>query len=315
MTRVDLVTGFLGSGKTTFIIGYARYLVKKGLKVGIIENDFGSINIDRMLLEKEIGDICRIEMVIAGDADCHRRRLKTKLIAMGMDKYDIVIVEPSGVFDIDEFFDLLYDEPLERWYEIGNVLTVIDAGLETDLSNESRFILASEAARAGRFLISKTDIHPIENDRLFAYVNECLKEVNCERTIDSDTFILKWNDMTDDDYKVIESSGYRSYDFVKKFNLSESDFKSLFFFHVETDADSLEKTIREIYNDTSCGNVFRIKGFIPNMDGTWTEVNATKNNIEIKTSEKGQEVFIVIGENLSHDAVGKHWISYRNEYV
>ena len=43
-------------------------------------------------------------MVSGGcDADCHRRRFKTKLIAMGMCGYDRVIVEPSGIFDVDEF--------------------------------------------------------------------------------------------------------------------------------------------------------------------------------------------------------------------
>lgn len=43
MIKVDLITGFLGSGKTTFIRKYASYLVEKGMKVGIIENDFGAI--------------------------------------------------------------------------------------------------------------------------------------------------------------------------------------------------------------------------------------------------------------------------------
>ena len=50
MIKVDLITGFLGSGKTTFIRKYASYLVEQGMKVGIIENDFGAINIDMVML-------------------------------------------------------------------------------------------------------------------------------------------------------------------------------------------------------------------------------------------------------------------------
>ena len=51
------------------------------------------------------GEHCELEMVSGGcDKDCHRRRFKTKLIAMGMCGYDRVLVEPSGVFDVDEFF-------------------------------------------------------------------------------------------------------------------------------------------------------------------------------------------------------------------
>ena len=41
-TKVDLVTGFLGAGKTTFIKKYARYLLDKGCKIGVLENDFGA---------------------------------------------------------------------------------------------------------------------------------------------------------------------------------------------------------------------------------------------------------------------------------
>ena len=37
---------------------------------------------------------------------------KTKLIAMGMCGYDRVIVEPSGIFDVDEFFDALHVETI-----------------------------------------------------------------------------------------------------------------------------------------------------------------------------------------------------------
>ena len=37
MIKIDLITGFLGSGKTTFIKKYASYLLKKGMNIGILE--------------------------------------------------------------------------------------------------------------------------------------------------------------------------------------------------------------------------------------------------------------------------------------
>ena len=115
MIKIDLITGFLGSGKTTFIRKYVKYLTDKGLKIGILENDYGAVNVDAMLLQDILGESCDLEMVAGGcDADCHRRRFKTKLIAMGMQGFDRVLVEPSGVFDMDEFFDTLHEEPLER---------------------------------------------------------------------------------------------------------------------------------------------------------------------------------------------------------
>ena len=46
MVKIDLITGFLGSGKTTFIKKYAKYLIDQGLNIGILENDFGAVNVD-----------------------------------------------------------------------------------------------------------------------------------------------------------------------------------------------------------------------------------------------------------------------------
>ena len=138
MVKIDLITGFLGAGKTTFIRNYAEYLMGKGENIGILENDFGAVNVDMMLLQDLEGEHCELEMVSGGcDKDCHRRRFKTKLIAMGMCGYDRVLVEPSGVFDVDEFFDALREEPLDRWYQVGSVLTVVDAHLSPELSEEA----------------------------------------------------------------------------------------------------------------------------------------------------------------------------------
>lgn len=49
MTKVDLITGFLGSGKTTFLNLYAGWLLDQGQKIGIIENDFGAVNVDMQI--------------------------------------------------------------------------------------------------------------------------------------------------------------------------------------------------------------------------------------------------------------------------
>ena len=51
MVQVDLITGFLGAGKTTFLRRYVRYLVQQGHKVCILENDFGAVNVDAMLVQ------------------------------------------------------------------------------------------------------------------------------------------------------------------------------------------------------------------------------------------------------------------------
>ena len=51
MITIDLITGFLGAGKTTFIRKYATHLMEQGLNIGILENDHGAVNVDAMLLQ------------------------------------------------------------------------------------------------------------------------------------------------------------------------------------------------------------------------------------------------------------------------
>ena len=141
MVKIDLITGFLGAGKTTFIKEYASYLLRQGLNIGILQ-----------------GEKCELEMISGGcDKETHRRRFKTKLISMAMCGYDRVIVEPSGIYDVDEFFDGLREEPLDRWYEIGSVITIVDAGLEENLSDQAEYLLGSEAADAGVIVLSRLD--------------------------------------------------------------------------------------------------------------------------------------------------------------
>ena len=60
MISIDLITGFLGSGKTTFIKKYAKYLIDQGKNIGILENDFGAVNVDAMLLQDILGDNCTL---------------------------------------------------------------------------------------------------------------------------------------------------------------------------------------------------------------------------------------------------------------
>lgn len=121
MIKVDLVTGFLGSGKTTFIKNYAKYLVEIGYKVGIIENDFGSINVDVMLLSNLIKDGIEVTSITSTTSSDWMRRFKAKLITLKLEGFTRIIVEPSGIFDVSDFFDELSSSELSDKFEVGNV--------------------------------------------------------------------------------------------------------------------------------------------------------------------------------------------------
>lgn len=309
MVKVDLITGFLGSGKTTFIKKYARYLMDQGYNIGILENDFGAVNVDMMLLRELEGEQCELEMVAGGcDKDCHRRRFKTKLIAMGMCGYDRVLIEPSGIFDMDEFFDALHEEPLDRWYQIGNVIAVVDAGLDEKMSEEADYILASEVADAGCIVLSKTQEASekyIENT--VKHLNRALEAVHCKRKFGEDEIIRKdWEQFETEDFERILNSGYIAEDY-EKMSLDEKEvFKSLYFMNLEISGEELRDAAQKIMQDPACGSVFRIKGFTQEPDGSWTELNATHHEITQCPIAEGQKVIIVIGEQPDEEMIKKY---------
>lgn len=304
MVKIDLITGFLGSGKTTFIKKYARYLLGQGLNIGILENDFGAVNVDMMLLKDLEGDHCELEMVSGGcDADCHRRRFKTKLIAMGMCGYDRVIVEPSGIFDMDEFFDILREEPLDQWYEIGSVIAVVDAGLDCGQSEAADYLLASEAAGAGCIVLSKVkNVSAEQTEAVKAHLEQAMKKVGCRRSLFGHIIAYDWEQFTEEDYQRLMNCGYEPASYRK--TDAAAAFDSLFFMNLELTAEELKERTARLFEEPGCGHILRVKGFVKAEDGRWLELNATRREQTLAVSPDGQEVLIVIGEQLSKETIG-----------
>ena len=309
MIQVDLITGFLGSGKTTFLRKYARYWINQGVKIAILENDFGAVNVDRMLLQDLEGDYCGVEMIAGGcDKDCHQRRFRTKLISLSMQGYKRVLIEPSGIYDVDEFFDTLYDEPLDQWYEAGNVIAIVDAGLEEQLSKEAEFLLASEVADAGYVLLSRSQEATVEEiSSTKEHLNRALGQIQCRRRLDSEILTGNWDDLTDTDLEKILDCGYVAEDYVKESYAEGGGFDSLFFMNVHKSEEELHETAERILNDPSCGDVFRVKGFLRKEDGQWLELNAPRHEICIRPAKLGQEIMIVIGEKLNKEVIDGYW--------
>lgn len=310
MVKIDLITGFLGAGKTTFIRKYAEYLMDKGLSIGILENDYGAVNVDMMLLQDMSGDNCELEMVAGGcDYDCHRRRFKTKLISMGMCGYDRVIVEPSGIYDVDEFFDVLHEEPLDNWYEIGNVITIVDSKLDNDMSVHSDYMLACQLADAGSVILSRTkEADKSDIDNTIVHLNNALKNVRCSRVLDKEIICKDWDTFTEKDYEKILNSGYVMENYTKLFSQDDEGFQSVYYMNKKFTKDELQKIIKEVMDDKKCGNIFRVKGFMKIYDNSWIQLNATHNEIRIEPIDKGQEVIIIIGEELDKQRLDKHFL-------
>ena len=61
-----------------------------------------------------------------------------------------------------------------------------------------------------------------------------------------------------------------------------------------------------IFSDPECGSVWRIKGFVRKDKNQWVEINAARHKTTVNQMEVGQEVIIVIGENLNRSVIEKY---------
>ena len=304
MIKVDLITGFLGAGKTTFLLHYARYLMKQGLKIGILVYDLGAVNVDMPMLMALRGEQCELEMLAgACDADCHRRRFRTKLISMGMSGYDRVLIEPSGIFDVDEYFDTLHEAPLDRWYEPGSVLTVVDARLEDGSSEEADFFLASQAANAGCIMLSRVQLASREEIRqTLAHLERAGKQIHCSVPMKDRVLCKNWEELTDDDYQALMNCGYTPADYVKTIAGRPVQFQSLSFLNPELTREALKEKIDALFSTADYGKIFRVKGFFREGE-QWYQVNASGDAVHLDPVPAGHGAIIVIGTELKEEAI------------
>ena len=303
MTKIDLITGMLGAGKTTFLHRYARHFIESGQRIAILVNDYGAVNVDMLLLKDLACENCELAMVAAcNDPFCHRRRFKTQLINLGMMHYDRVLLEPSGIYDMDEFFDTLHDSPLDRWFEIGSILTVVDASAEDILPPQLDYLFASEAAYAGMLLLSKLSRTPDTPEqaaeRVLKHLNRALEGIRCDRRFaQADLIAAEWDTLTPDQLDALSQAGYRGASYVKQFQPEDYAAGVHYFLHVDLPRDRIEPLLQGILHDSACGEITRLKGSLPDGAGGWLRINATKTLFEAEPAPDAQAVLIVIGES------------------
>lgn len=311
MIPIDLVTGFLGSGKTTFLKQYAKHLAEKGIRIGIIVNDFGGVNVDTMILQEALGESCEVEQILSGSSvEDWKRRFRTKLIAMAMQGFERIVVEPSGIFDVDAFFDVLYDEPLSRRYEVGNIYTIVEPMMVGTLSKEEESLLVSQLANAGMVVVSKLETE-LQTSALIPYLQEVMERFHCRRDFFSKQELLtkKWDTLSEEDWEKVLRCGYRRATSEKLWFSQKEIFQTIAILGLNPTRLSTEEQnkkmdrIRQLFSDETFGNIRRAKGFFRTEEGNWLQVNATKAHMETRTVSCGQDVLLVIGRGLNESRI------------
>lgn len=189
MTKVDIISGFLGAGKTTFI----KELIEKvfaGEKLVLIENEFGEIGIDGGFLqdagieitEMNSGCIC---CTLVGDFSVALKKV--------LDEYhpDHVIIEPSGVGKLSDVAAAIENVKEDADIEIEGRITVVDGKkAKMYLDNFGEFF-ENQVEHASTIVISRTQ--NMTDEKIEACVH-LLREKNDKATIIS----TPWNQLRGD---------------------------------------------------------------------------------------------------------------------
>ncbi len=156
MTKVDIISGFLGAGKTTFI----KELVSRvyaGEKLVLIENEFGEIGIDGGFL-KDAG--IEITEMNSGCICCTLVGDFSEALQKVLDQYhpDRVIIEPSGVGKLSDIVKAIEDVKKDADIEIDGRITVVD-GKKTKmyLKNFGEFF-EDQVQNASTIVVSRTQL-------------------------------------------------------------------------------------------------------------------------------------------------------------
>jgi G3E family GTPase len=163
MLEVLLVTGPLGSGKTTVVNHLLKAELARGAKVAVLINEFGSVSVDGLLVDAERPELADIANLVNGCACCSLKADVVKVLAdwaaLPKEKRpERVVLETTGLADPTDLVDLEEDPALEG-LRLAGCLTVISA--LTPLSHlEQRPLLRRQAALASLVYVSKADLDP-----------------------------------------------------------------------------------------------------------------------------------------------------------
>jgi len=162
--RACVINGFLGSGKTTFILNILKDFVG-GKRIVILVNELGEVGIDGSLIKSRGAEVVELAngcicCSLTADLKAQITRIK-KLY-----NPDLLLIEPTGAASIQGVLRILDAPGMEEHVDGFNVLLIIDAQRFLDLYIRTRFFMEGQIRMASFVVINKCDKVPFDTANL-----------------------------------------------------------------------------------------------------------------------------------------------------
>lgn len=300
MIPVQLVTGFLGAGKTTYM---NRLLEATDERLLVIVNELGSVNIDEQLIIKmdqeqiELSNGC-ICCSIQSDLSKTFYQLASK------DTFDRIVIETTGVADPAPIIQTIYyDDYLRTRFKLTAILTVVDASqLDRELFIEG----IHQIAYADVILLNKVDL--VDADAL-EQAHERISALNPTVRVIETVQTVGDYDLTENTFQLSRVDEQ----LLGQLTAGHSSVSSLRAITLTTDVpltrERVTQYVREVlmhYED----DVYRLKAIV-RLDGESSKfvVQATNQlmgaTFANEPSDDSRSVFVWIGKNLDRDALAR----------
>ncbi len=280
MTKVDIISGFLGAGKTTFIKKLLSD-VWAGEKLVLIENEFGEIGIDGGFL-KDAG--IEITEMNSGCICCTLVGDFSKALVKVLDEYhpDRVIIEPSGVGKLSDVARAIEAVEKDADIEIDGRITVVDGKKAKMYMKNFGEFFKDQVEHASTIVVSRTQMMTDEK------VEECvhtLREENAEATIIS----TPWDELDHHHHHADDVFTSWGKETVHKYTEEELDY-----------------LLKALSETTSYGTILRSKGIIQMTDGGWKQFDLVPEEYEVREGQPDYTGRIcVIGTDLKEEELLK----------
>ncbi|MBU5306788.1 GTP-binding protein [Clostridioides mangenotii] len=298
MTKIHIVSGFLGSGKTTLI----KKLIKKldGKKV-IIENEFGEVGIDGEVIGRENYDVIELAQ---GCICCSMKTDFEEAILSILKDYspEHIIIEPTGIGMLSHVLSILKIKKIRDRCLVISPITIVDTlDYFEQLDNFGGFF-TDQIGNAGTLVFSKVQMMEVDN---LHKIVDSVRELNKEAEIIS----CDWDDFDDFDYNSLINMQFdlekNSTSYIESTSEISDGIQSISIKSPKKfRKNELENMMKEITKD-KYGIVIRSKGFINGDDGS-LEFSFVNGRFTISKNEfNNSDRVCIIGRNLDEDNIFK----------